>query len=182
MLVYHGSNHNFRKLRIRKDLTSESSMLNEGHGIYFSTDESIAASYGKYLYAIYICEHILDFRIRETCKTYLLHIQALIYPNTGIMLHDFCDLEMITDCINSGKIAISDIGKQLQLQLYQNNAFNKLETKCISRVDSLLAMCDRNCPPVYLFPYHIKDCGIIKQVNPQTMFLAKIPKKTDTDS
>ena len=44
MRVYHGSSHNFKKLRIDKHLVNyESTLLNEGLGIYFSTDFEIAA-------------------------------------------------------------------------------------------------------------------------------------------
>ena len=40
MIVYHGSDSNFRKLRIAKELVKNSStMLNEGMGIYFFTNK-----------------------------------------------------------------------------------------------------------------------------------------------
>ena len=55
MVVYHGSNSNFKKLRISKDLVKrESTKTNEGMGIYFTTDKEIARSYGKYIYTIEI--------------------------------------------------------------------------------------------------------------------------------
>ena len=48
MIVYHGSNSNFKSLRISKSLVKHNStLLNEGLGIYFSTDKEVARSYGK---------------------------------------------------------------------------------------------------------------------------------------
>ena len=76
MIVYHGSNSNFTKLRIAKSLVKNSSTLeNEGPGIYFSTDKSVAKHYGKYVYTLDINDkYFLDSRNAVICKKCLYSI------------------------------------------------------------------------------------------------------------
>lgn len=73
MIVYHGSNSNFRTLRISKNLVNhKSTITNEGLGIYFSTNLDVAKSYGKYIYTLEINDKVLiDFRSRGNCRRYL---------------------------------------------------------------------------------------------------------------
>lgn len=73
MIVYHGSNSNFKALRVSKKLCrTEREKLEEGIGIYFSTDKGIAASYGKYLYELNLNEaKMFDFRKWSVCINYI---------------------------------------------------------------------------------------------------------------
>lgn len=66
MIAYHGSNRNFKKLRISKQLVQRTSTeLNEGIGIYFSTNKRVAESYGNYVYILEINDkYFKDFRKR----------------------------------------------------------------------------------------------------------------------
>lgn len=67
MIVYHGSNSNFKKLRIAKSLVKHQSTLeNEGLGIYFTTDKEIARSYGKWIYSLEIPDDMIDFRNKKS--------------------------------------------------------------------------------------------------------------------
>ena len=80
MIVYHGSNHCFRKLKIARSLVEHASTLeNEGLGIYFSTDKNIAKSYGKYIYILELNENkMYDFRNRTECQKYVHNIIRFI--------------------------------------------------------------------------------------------------------
>lgn len=98
MLVYHGSNSNFKQLRISKSLVNiESTLTNEGLGIYFSTNKEIASSYGKYLYTIDINDRILlDFTKRQICERFINSITNEVYKKHGFNLRQF----MGNDTIN----------------------------------------------------------------------------------
>lgn len=86
MIIYHGSNHRFEKPRISRSLTEKKSTAeNEGAGLYFSTDRSVAESYGKYLYVIEIDDKdIMDFRKKSVCKQYVNDLCAYMLSKTGI--------------------------------------------------------------------------------------------------
>ena len=94
MIAYHGSNSNFRQLRIAKSLVKHTSTLdNEGLGIYFSTDKEVAKSYGKYLYTLEINnKYFRDFRNIKTCRQYLALLSQEVYKRFKIDILYFIDM------------------------------------------------------------------------------------------
>lgn len=170
MIVYHGSNSNFKTLRIDKKLVKHQSTLdNEGLGIYFSTDRSVAESYGKYVYVLEINDYYFsDFRNYDTCYNYVSHIVNIIKNEVGINLSDYMyrgALESTVDRLNLGGLAISGVGRELSLLLDSEESFFKLSETKRNKIFRLLKQCDKNCPKAYMFTYHIENIGVIKDVS-----------------
>ena len=86
MTVYHGSDKIFRQLKISPSLVRfESTLTNEGPGIYFSTDRRVAASYGRWIYVLEISTiPFRDYRNKSNCMNYVLGIRKTILENTGM--------------------------------------------------------------------------------------------------
>lgn len=168
MIVYHGSNSNFRKLRIAKELVkSNSTLLNEGLGIYFSTDRSVAESYGKYVYTLEINDkYLLDFRKKATCLKYVRSILVVVYKRTNIALNNYIDINSLVEYMQSGSLAIVGTGKEIIDLLDSNERFyTELSQTKIDTVFRLLRAYDKKHLQAYLFPYHIQNIGVIKNVN-----------------
>ena len=167
MIVYHGSNRNFKKLRIAKELVQrESTKTNEGMGIYFSTDKEVARSYGKYLYTIEINKaYFYDFRKRITCKGYIHKIVTTILRETGVDITRYYNIDETVDRLYFGGLAFSGIGRELYLVLDSNEKFYQLPQYKIERVYQMLRGFDRRPPKAYMFNYHIKNIGVIKDVS-----------------
>lgn len=165
MIVYHGSNRNFKKLRIAKELVrTQSSLVNEGMGIYFSTDKEVAKSYGKYIYTIEINDRcFLDFRARGRCRIYLGKLAQKIYKELKIDILDYINLEETADRMYWGGLAISGVGREIYLLLDSNEKWYKEVCKSkIERVYQILRTYDKRNLQAYMFNYHIKDVGVIK--------------------
>lgn len=164
MIVYHGSNRNFKKLRIAKELVQrESTKTNEGMGIYFSTDKEVARSYGKYIYTLEINDkYFLDFRARGRCRIYVGKIAQKIYKELKIDILDYISLEDTADRMYWGGLAISSVGREIYMLLDSNEKFYKLPKYKIERVYQMLRGFDRKPPKAYMFNYHIKNIGVIK--------------------
>lgn len=167
MIVYHGSNSNFKSLRINKKLVKRKSTLeNEGLGIYFSTDINVATEYGKYIYTLEVNDsYFLDFRKKKVCESYIQKIVASIYNKIGIDISVYINLYVTITYLQCGGIAISGLGRELYLQLDSNSDWYSLPKTKIDAVYRMLRMFDKNCPKVYMFTYHIKNIGIIKDVS-----------------
>lgn len=166
MIVYHGSDSNFRKLKIAKGLVRcESTINNEGLGIYFSTDREIAESYGnKYLYTLEVNDkYFVDFRKKVECVSYIRKIISTVYKNTGVRIDKYFSAE---ECINSiylGRQAISTVGKDIG-ELLDNTeefyfAYNQTTREKVYRE---LRKIDRELKIAYMFSYYIKNIGVIK--------------------
>ena len=167
MLVYHGSNRNFRKLRIAKELVRhKSSLENEGLGIYFSTDKSVAMSYGKYLYAIEIDNsYLVDFRRLSNCNSYVNRIVKEIYKKNGINISKYIDKRKVAESMYYGVIPISGVGREIYMLLdSESEWFNNSVTK-IKQVYSTLKSIDKSWLKAYMFNYHIKNTGVIKKLD-----------------
>jgi len=172
MIVYHGSNSCFRNLRIHKSLVKhESTLLNEGLGIYFSTDREVAKSYGKYLYTIEIQdEYFKDFRDRKVCQDYIKGLARHIYQIEKINILDLIDVKSLINYMHFGGIAISSIGKEIYMLLDSNEIwyFNVPEKKR-ERIYKLLRSYGKGSLHAYMFNYTIKNVGIIKNLNIATI-------------
>lgn len=169
MIVYHGSNSNFKNLRISKSLVKNNSTLeNEGLGIYFSTNRSIAESYGKYVYTLEINDkYVSDFRNINTCELYLLHIVKNIKQVTGIDIRNFLDLKDTVTRMCCGGLAITGVGRELYLLLDSVESwYISVSSRDIERVYRLLRLTDNKLGvKAYMFTYHIPDIGVIKDVS-----------------
>ena len=174
MIAWHGSCHNFQKFRISRALTSESSLQNEGMGIYFSTDRSVAEAYGRYIYTIEINDRQLkDFRTLRACRKYISDMLEYARQKTGIDLSDIIDIENIAVYIHEGQIAVSGAARETELILdssaYWYSAFS--ETARTRALQSLRAFENKNLA-AYLLPetkYGIKGCGIIRKATPEVV-------------
>lgn len=167
MIVYHGSNSNFKKLRIAKELVKhESTKTNEGMGIYFSTDREVAESYGKYVYTLEINDkYFVDFRNRPACSNYLSQMVNYIYRETGVKILDYISLLDTVNRMYYGGLSISGVGREIYMLLDSTESFYKLPQSRIDKVFSLLKSYDKNHLYAYMFNYNIKNCGVIKKVN-----------------
>lgn len=166
MLVYHGSSHNFKTLRIRKDLTRESSKNNEGYGIYFSLDKSVAMSYGRYVYTIQVADnYLIDMQDMRLCLGYVHKICKEFHDMFGVRLEWFLDVRSLAEYLQCGTIPVIGVCREIKLLLDSNERFY---VKCGRHVESMFKWLDfyAGAPKAYLFTYQIKDCGIIRDVSP----------------
>ena len=172
MLVYHGSNSNFKTLRISKTLVKHrSTELNEGLGIYFSTDYDIAASYGKYIYSLSINDSkIWDFRDRNTVNKYMKQCIDTVRKRCNVDISCYIVLEDIAQRLNYGGIGVAFLGREIWLNLENTELFYKgLSSKKRNSVMTVLRHIDSHLPDVYMFNYSIKNVGIIKNVSPEVV-------------
>lgn len=168
MIAYHGSNKNFKKLRISKQLVQHTSTeLNEGLGIYFSTDKSVAESYGNYLYTLEINDkYFKDFRKKNVCTLHIRNLVRYVYKKTGVNIQNFTDLNTTINYIYFGGISIYNLSKELGLVLDSSEKWyvSLSETKR-NQVLSALRQYDKEQCVAYMFNYNIKNIGVIKKIS-----------------
>lgn len=168
MIVYHGSNSNFKKLRIAKNLVKhESTMNNEGLGIYFSTDRSVAERYGKYLYTIEINDkYLVDFRKKDKCSLYIRKIINTVYKETGVKINNYFSAADFINRMYFGGQAISTVGKDIAEILDNTSEFYFACSQTTrEKIYRELRKVDKELKIAYMFNYHIKNIGIIKCVD-----------------
>lgn len=169
MIVYHGSNRNFKKLRIAKDLVQhDSSLHNEGLGIYFTTDLEVAKSYGKYVYTLEINDrYLIDFRKKAACSNYVIGLVREIYKNTGIDIRQYLgnQLDNLINNMYTGGIQIHQLGNEIYMLLDSNEKFYMLGIAKINSVYKMLKQRDKKKDYAYMFNYNIKNIGVIKSVD-----------------
>ena len=167
MIVYHGSNANFKQLRISSSLVKrESTKTNEGMGIYFSTNKEVAKSYGKYLYTLEINDkYFKDFRRRTICRLHIAEVAKKIYKELKIDILEYINMQEISERMYWGGQAICSVGREIYLLLDSNEKWYKLHQYKIDRVYQILRAYDKKSLKVYMFNYHIKDIGVIKDVS-----------------
>ena len=146
MIVYHGSNSRFEKLRIHKDLVKHNStMLNEGLGIYFSTDIEVARSYGKYMYTLELNDrYVRDFRNKRVCKKYVVGLCKHIYDKEKIDISRYFDSSNLVNYMHLGGVAIYRAGREVYMLLDSNEHWYRVDNKKIERVYKLLERYDKN--------------------------------------
>lgn len=176
MIVYHGSNSCFRNLKIHKSLVKHDSTLsNEGLGIYFSTDKEVADSYGKYLYTIEIDDkYFKDFRDMKVCQEYLKDIVKHIYSQEKVNLLDYIDLNNIAKYMYFGGLAISSVGREVY-NLLESTEKWYIGTTASKRANvyRLLNKYVRDSIHAFMFNYNIKNIGVIKDTNIATIVSRK---------
>lgn len=168
MRVYHGSNHNFKKLRISKSLCNyESTLQNEGLGIYFTTDLEVAKSYGKYIYILEINPaHFIDFRKEYACKVYLnkmvIELCNLIHKDIRYMLN----MQSIVLYMHAGGIALYQTGVEVYMNLDScEDFYTRLTDKERQKIRQFLYSYDKSHLGAYMFTYSIKNTGVCKTVD-----------------
>lgn len=168
MIVYHGSNSNFKKLRISSSLVQhESTKTNEGLGIYFSTDKEVARSYGKYIYTLAINDkYFVDFRNRTKCKVYVAKLAQSIYKELKVDILEYINIEETADRMYFGGLAISGVGREAYMLLDSNEKwYISTPSYKIERIYQILRAYDKKHLYAYMFNYHIKNIGVIKKVD-----------------
>lgn len=167
MLVYHGSNSCFKNLRIHKSLVkSSATALNEGLGIYFSLDKSVANSYGRYLYTLEINDkYVKDFRVKSVCKKYVANLVKYIYSQEKIDISKYFNINSLVEYIHTGNIAVSGISREVYMLLDSNEYWYNIEQDKIERIYKILENYDKNNLTVYLFNYNIPNIGVIKKID-----------------
>ena len=167
MIVYHGSNSNFKKLRIAKELVQrESTKTNEGMGIYFSTDKEVARSYGKYIYTLEINDkYFKDFRRRTICRLHIATVAKLIYKELKIDILEYFSMHDLAERMYWGGQAICNVGHEIYMLLDSNEKWYNIPQYKIERVYQMLRVYDKKSLKAYMFNYHIKNIGIIKDVS-----------------
>lgn len=172
MIAYHGSTHNFRTLRLCPKYTGQSTRENEGVGIYFSTNRSVAESYGKYIYTLDINDDaLLDFRKKAEAKKYVNTILADVRKKTKIPVQNYLDVSSIADYIVNGRVFIANLGeREISLLLdsterWYTDGITEAQRKNVYRA---LRQEDKKLK-AYMFSYHIKGIGVIKDVSPEVV-------------
>lgn len=169
MLVYHGSNHSFRTLRIRKELAKSTTLENEGYGIYFSLYRDVAESYGKWLYTLDVSnKYLVDMRDFNTCSAYVLKLRQEMLAVFKLRLEDFFDMQLLARYLWQGGVAISGVGKEVQNLLDSSEEFYMRHGKNSEAIFEWLRKW-RGIPKAYLFTYNIRGCGIIRDVSPEVV-------------
>lgn len=171
MKVYHGSDSNFKQLRISKSLVKHRSTLeNEGLGIYFTLDKETARQYGKYIYTLDLNKKYLkDFRDILVCEQYIRDMSNEVIRMTQVNILNYIPFDVRDSLINSinfGGIAIDSVPNEIYLIL-ENNArwitgVNKQRREIAYKT---LRNYNKNHFAAYLFNYNIPNIGIIKIVS-----------------
>ena len=170
MIVYHGSNSNFKHLKISTALSKRNynnSLDNEGPGIYFSTDKELARSYGKYIYTLELNDkYFIDFRHQSACNEYLSKISQEIFNKFRIEILNFIDMHRIADRMRWGGLMISNISREIANCLDNNAEWYRLVNKTTrEKIYSFLRAYDRKHLYSYMFTYNIPNIGVIKNVD-----------------
>ena len=176
MIAYHGSNSNFKKFRIHKDLVkSDSTLRNEGLGIYFSTNIDVAKSYGKYLYTIGINDKVLlDFTNKRVCTSLIYNVCKEVYKSTGADISCALDVNDIADYLHTGRVAISGLHREIWLLLDSNEEFYKRYSDSQrERICTALKLANKKALKAYMFIYQIPNIGVIKDASDDVVRILK---------
>jgi hypothetical protein len=168
MIAYHGSNSNFKTLKISKSLVQHKSTLeNEGLGIYISTNPEVAKTYGKYTYVLEINDKcIVDFRKKATCTAYVNYIAKSVYDQTKVYLSRYMNLTQISDRIYLGAQSIANISHEIQMELDSNERwYTDIPESTQEKVYRTINKAVKTRLKAYMFNYHIADIGVIKDVS-----------------
>ena len=167
MIVYHGSDSNFKQLKISKSLTKRSSTLdNEGVGIYFTTDIDTARGYGKYLYTLEINDfNFRDFRNIKVCSQFMYDLVNTLIKVFNVNIGRYIDINSYITRVHVGGISIYNIGKDIAFNLDNNaefyTSYNKTQREKVYRF--LKKYCSTQLKS-YMFTYHIPNIGVIKVI------------------
>lgn len=168
MIVYHGSDSNFKRLRIAKELVKNSStMLNEGMGIYFFTNKEQTQSYGKYLYVLEINDRCLaDFRNPKVCENYYESILSMVMSKFDLNIRNYFRELDISSMLSSGRLSINYLGSEMADILDSKYEFYNSTTETErEKIYRALRKFGKDNLKAYMFPYHLENVGVIKDVS-----------------
>ena len=176
--VYHGSNHNFRTLRISPKLVnSESTLRNEGLGIYFSTDPEVAKSYGRYLYTLQINnKYLKDFRDLNTCSNYLFDLIKHIHSESKIDIRNFIELQFLIYRIHDGSQCITELPREIFMLLDSSDKFYTLHADKLDMIEKIAQQYVKNTLKAFMFNYNIPNIGVIKDVSTNVVRICRQDK------
>lgn len=170
MIVYHGSDHNFKTLRIGKSLCDKRSTVeNEGYGIYFSTDRSVAESYGRYIYTLEINDkYLIDFRKRYICSKYVNAMVAYAEAKSGTEVSKYLRVfynDLVTRMMCGGQ-CLATLHNEIKELLGSDESwyFAYSDTKKNKAYSAMKAFSKENLK-AYMFMYHIPNIGVLKDVS-----------------
>ena len=175
MIVYHGSNSNFSKLRVSPRLTrSSSGYLSEGYGIYFSLNRDIAKQYGKYLYTLSINDNlVIDFRKISNCRKFLYKLLNYIKRDCNVDLVKYIkapNVDVIINLMHNGKLGINSLGRELNDILNANcDFYSDLSESCKDNIFRKIRVNLKKMLAVYLFNNEIPNIGILKDISSNTV-------------
>ena len=165
MIVYHGSNHNFKKFRVSDSLVErQSTRENEGKGIYFTTDIETARSYGKWLYTVAINDkYLLDFRKKPVCNKYITCLNNYVKKNTGVYLSSWIKLDDTINRMYLGGLSIWGLSRELELLLDSCEAwYLKMTESNRRKIIAAVRRFNKEHLKVYMYNYSIKSTGVSK--------------------
>lgn len=126
MKLYHGSNHSFdfpNISQIRK-YSKESSLLNEGHGLYCTSIPMVATGYGKYIYEIEVDrQDIRTFNSYTSVGLYIMEIAEFVENRNKVKIAPFLNINNIAAYVVGGKLGVCNIGREIENILDNNEQF-----------------------------------------------------------
>lgn len=166
MIVYHGSNVKVNKLKIDNKLSKESSLGNEGPGIYFSKDPGVARSYGKYLYTLNIDGNLVwDLRMLPFISKVMADIRYEVMKKTQVDISKYIDLNSIGQGIYWGNVGVSTLSREIGLHLDSSELlWTSIPNadKFIEEVKKVVTKFIKLKIKIYMFNYSIPEIGVIK--------------------
>lgn len=172
MVVYHGSNHNFKTLRISKSLAShDESTLVEGYGIYFSTFRDVAESYGKYVYVLNLNPaYIIDFREFKGCVKYLSSLREDVNKCYKVDIFKFLSLPPLVYGMVNGQFAVTRISNEVYLLLDSDPRWHELIGNSYESIMSYIRGYDQQHQVIVLYnDPSIRGAGVVKRILPEAV-------------
>lgn len=162
MIVYHGTNHRFKKLKISNKLSNPESLRNEGKGIYFSDDINVAKYYGKTVYEITITP--LNFRKITVCRQFIKKLVSYVKTNTKVDIYPY--IEDIATQIYNNNCCVANLSENIELILDNNQKYYEEHTLTKQKkVKSCIKKYCKTNIKAYFFGGKSSNIGIIKDLS-----------------
>lgn len=166
MILYHGSYHNFDfpNMSQIKKYSKESSLLNEGHGLYCTTMPEVAKSYGKYIYEINVdTKDVKVFNSYSGVQYYIERIIIFIKEKNNVDISPYININNIAAYVVSGKIGLCNIGREIDKILDNSESFYNRYGSVYEFVHNSLRLWDKEyLPGCYKVECSIPNTFIIK--------------------
>lgn len=166
MILYHGSYHNFDfpNMSQIKKYSKESSLLNEGHGLYCTTMPGVAKSYGKYVYEINVdTKDVKVFNSYSGVHYYIVDIILFIKERNKVDISPYININSIAAYVVSGKIGLCNIGGEIEKILDNSEPFYNRYGSVSEVVYNSLRLWDKkHLPGCYKVECSVPNTFIIK--------------------
>lgn len=119
--VFHGSSRRFDTFVIDPSLTitSETGLM-EGVGVYLTENYNLAHGIGTYTYEVEVdSKHVTDMTNARVIRSVLRKTLNAVNPQ---IIH-YVDVEDIVEGVKEGKISVTKLFRELELQLDSNERF-----------------------------------------------------------